>query len=68
VKEPKNTKWREEIMNEVLQAARAGAASTGQIPTDDHLKLFGKKLPKPDKSEAVAATKARSRFKDLHKS
>jgi solute carrier family 8 (sodium/calcium exchanger) len=68
VKEPKNTKWRREIMNEVLQAVRDGAASSGQIPTDDHLKLFGRKLPKPEKSVAVAATKARSRFKDLNKS
>jgi solute carrier family 8 (sodium/calcium exchanger) len=63
VKEPKNTKWRVDIMNEVLEAARAGTASGGQIPTDDHLKLFVRKLPKPDKSVAVADTKARSRFK-----
>lgn len=65
VKMPKNTKWRKEILDKVLHAARTGATASTKIPTDDHLKIFGKKLPKPSKSVAVAATKARSRFKDL---
>jgi solute carrier family 8 (sodium/calcium exchanger) len=68
VKEPKNTKWRQEIMQDVLHAARTGAVCKEKISTDDHLKRYGKKLPKPEKSAVVAATKARSRFKDLSKS
>ncbi len=68
VKEPKITKWRQEIMQDVLHAARTGAVCKEKISTDDHLKRYGKKLPKPEKSAVVAATKARSRFKDLNKS
>jgi solute carrier family 8 (sodium/calcium exchanger) len=64
VKEPKNTNWRQEILENVLAATRTGNASSVKIPTDDHLKGFKKKLPKPEKSVAVAETKSRSRFKD----
>jgi solute carrier family 8 (sodium/calcium exchanger) len=67
VKEAKNTEWRMEIMEEVVEAVRTGAVPSVQIPTDDHLKLFEKKLPKPEKSVIVAATKARSRFRDNSK-
>jgi Cdc6-like AAA superfamily ATPase len=67
VKEAKNTEWRTEIMEEVVEAVRTGTVPSVQIPTDDHLKLYGKKLPKPDKSVIIATTKARSRFRDLSK-
>ena len=48
-----------------MQAVRSGNIPHGTIPTDDHLKLYSKKLPKPGKHEAVAATKERSRFKEV---
>jgi hypothetical protein len=67
VKEAKNTEWRTEIMEEVVEAVRTGTIPCVQIPTDDHLKLYGKKLPRPEKSEIIAATKARSRFRDNSK-
>jgi hypothetical protein len=35
------------------------------IPTDEHLKIYMKKLEKPEKSVAVAATKERRRFKEI---
>jgi hypothetical protein len=35
-----------------------------KIPTDDHLKLYSKKLPKPTKSAAIAATKERRRYSE----
>ena len=35
---------------------------TTEIPTDDMYKKYGKKLPKPTKTEVVAARQARSRF------
>jgi hypothetical protein len=35
-----------------------------EIPTDEHLKCFGKKLPKPEKAVAVAATQESSRFRE----
>jgi hypothetical protein len=37
------------------------------VPTDEHLKRYNKKLPKPDKSVVVAATKERSRFREERK-
>jgi solute carrier family 8 (sodium/calcium exchanger) len=67
VKVAKNTAWRAEIMAEVVEAVRTGTVPTQQIPTDEHLKLYGKREHKPDKSLIVAATKARSRFRDLRK-
>jgi hypothetical protein len=42
---------------------RCGEQPRVQIPTDDELKRYGKKLPKPEKSMAVAATKERTRFR-----
>jgi hypothetical protein len=35
-----------------------------EIPTDDHLKKFGFKLPKPNREEAVAATRENKRFRE----
>ena len=67
VKVAKNTAWRAEIMAQVLEAVRTGTVPTEQIPTDEHLKVYGKRLPRPDKSLIVAATKARSRYRDLSK-
>jgi hypothetical protein len=64
VLEPKDTSWRKEILNEVLQAVGCGEVLDVQIPTDNHLKLYVKKQPRPDKSVAVEATKNRRRFKD----
>jgi hypothetical protein len=49
----------------ILQAVRSRAVPQVTIPTDDHLKLYGKKLPKPAKSIAVAATKERRRYIEL---
>jgi hypothetical protein len=49
-----------------LQAARCSVVPDVQIPTDDHLKRFGKKLPKPLKSSAVEATKRSRRFREEH--
>ena len=64
VKVPKITTWRTDIMKEVVEAVRTRAVPSVQIPTDDHLKLCGKKRnPKPDMAVLVAATKARSRFR-----
>jgi hypothetical protein len=64
VKVPKITTWRTDIMNEVVEAVRCSAVPRLQIPTDDHLKLYGKRRnPKPDMAELVAATKARSRYR-----
>ncbi len=54
-------------MAQVLEAVRTGTVPTEQIPTDEHLKVYGKRLPRPDKSVIVAATKARSRYRDLSK-
>jgi hypothetical protein len=65
VKEPKDTSWRQEIADEVVEAVRRGAVPTVKIPTDDHYKRFGKKLPKPEKSIAVAATKESRRFREI---
>jgi hypothetical protein len=67
VKVAKNTAWRAEILAEVVEAVRSGAVPTEQIPLDDHLKIYGKRQPKPDKSAIVEATKARSRFRDRSK-
>jgi hypothetical protein len=64
VKEPKNTKWRNEIVEEVMLAVQGRKTPYIEIPTDDHLKIYGKKIPKPDKSDAIAATKANRRFRD----
>ena len=68
VKEAKNTLWRWQIMEEVVEAVRTGTEPSVQVPTDDHLKVFAR--PKPsivDKAAVVAATKARSRFRDQSK-
>jgi hypothetical protein len=34
------------------------------IPTDEHLKLYKKKLEKPEKSIAIAATKESKRYRE----
>jgi hypothetical protein len=65
VKEPKNTSWRQEILDEVVEAVRCQEEPGIEIPTDNHLKRYGKKLPKPDKSITLAATKENRRFKEL---
>jgi hypothetical protein len=65
VREPKDTSWRQEITDEVIQAVRCGAAPKVKIPTDNHYKRFGKKLPKPEKSIAMAATKESRRFREI---
>jgi hypothetical protein len=62
VKVPKDTQWRTKIMEEVVEAVKVGAVPTVEIPTDEHLKLYGKKLPKQPMEDLVEATKARSRF------
>jgi hypothetical protein len=67
VKVAKNTVWRSEIMAEVVEAVRTGSVPTEQIPTDEHLKLYVKRQPKPEKVEVIAATKARSRYRDQSK-
>jgi hypothetical protein len=41
---------------------RSKAERWVEIPTDDHFKKFGNKLPKPDKAEVVKATKANKRL------
>jgi len=63
VKEPKNTSWRQEIADEVLQAVRSCAVPTVEIQTDDFYKRFGKKIQKPEKSVAVIATKECRRYR-----
>ncbi len=68
VKEAKNTQWQWQIMEEVVEAVRNGTETSVQVPTDDHLKVFAR--PKPsilDKAAVVAATNARSCFKDQSK-
>ena len=68
VKVEKNTEWRTHIMEEVVEAVRTGTVPSVQVPTYDHLKVFGKRrAAKPDKAAVVAATKARSRFRDHSK-
>ena len=59
LKVAKTTQWRTDIMEEVVEAVRCGAVPTVEIPTDDHLKVYGKQQPKPSLAEVVAATKAR---------
>jgi hypothetical protein len=39
----KNTQWRSDIMEEVVEAVRCGAVPTVEIPTDDHPKVYGKR-------------------------
>jgi hypothetical protein len=63
LKVAKITQWRTDIMEEVVEAVRCGAVPTVETPTDDHLKLYGKRQPKPSLAEVVAASKARSRYK-----
>jgi hypothetical protein len=46
----------------LFQAVRSKAECGMEIPTDDHYKKFGNKVPKPDKTEVVKATKANKRF------
>jgi hypothetical protein len=55
-------------MEEVVQAVRSGAVPSVEIPTDDHLKRYRKQRTEPDMAELVAATKARSRYKEQNKS
>ena len=62
VKVPKDTQWRTKIMEEVVEAVKVGAVPTLEIPTDEHLKLYGKKLARQPMEDLVEATKARSRF------
>ena len=50
VKVAKNTHWRTEIMEEVVEAVRTGTVPKAQVPTYDKLPRFNKKLPKPDKA------------------
>jgi hypothetical protein len=47
-----------------MQAVRSRVEPRVEIPTDDHQKLYGKKLGRPEKSAAVAATKLSQRFRD----
>jgi hypothetical protein len=47
-----------------LQAARCREIPTVEIPTDEHLKHYKKKLPKPEKSIAIAATKESRRYRE----
>jgi hypothetical protein len=35
-----------------------------EVPTDEHLKRYKKRLPKPEKSVVVATTKERNRFRE----
>jgi hypothetical protein len=63
IMQPKDTSWRGQIVEEVLSAVRSGTPPTTDIPTDEHLKRFCKKLPKPVKAVAIAATKKSRRFK-----
>jgi len=62
VKVPKDTSWRKEICDEVLQAVRSQQMPSVKVPTDEHLKLYKKKRTKPVKSIAVPATKKRRRL------
>ena len=59
---PKDTSWRKEILSEVLQAMRCRQVPDVKIPTDEHLKLYSKKRPAPDKSVTIEATKKMRRF------
>jgi hypothetical protein len=47
-----------------LQAVRCQEIPNVVIPTDEHLKLYNKKLPKPEKYIAVAATKQSRRYRE----
>jgi solute carrier family 8 (sodium/calcium exchanger) len=69
LKVPKDTSWRTKIMEEVVDAVRRGAVPSVEVPTFDHLKVFGKRrtIPVPDMAELVAATKARSRYREHSK-
>jgi len=64
VKVEKDNSWRAEIVAEVVEAVRAGVEPQVKVPTYEKLKVFGRKLEKPDKATVVAATKARRRFKN----
>jgi hypothetical protein len=50
-----------------MQAVPSNAVPGVPIPTDDHLKLYHKKLPKPEKSVVIAMTKESRRFRALRK-
>jgi len=63
VKVAKDTRWRAEILAEVVEAVRTHTEPTVKIPTFDNDKIYGKKLPVPDLADVVAATKAKSRFR-----
>jgi hypothetical protein len=63
VKVAKDTRWRAEILSEVVEAVRTGTEPTVMIPTYDVDKIYGNKLPKPDLAEVVAATKAKRRYR-----
>lgn len=64
IMQPKDTSWRGAIVEEVLGAVRSNTPPSVEVPTDDHLKRYLKKLPKPEKAVAVAATKESRRFRD----
>jgi hypothetical protein len=68
MKVPKDTTWRTNIMEEVVDAVRRGAVPS-EVPTYNHLKVFGKRMttPAPDMAELVATTKARSHYRDHSK-
>ena len=52
------------VMLSCFKAVRCDAVPSLKIPTDEHLKLFGKKQPRPPKALVVARTEASRRFKE----
>jgi hypothetical protein len=52
------------VMLSCFKAVRCDAVPSLTIPTDEHLKLFGKKQPRPPKALVVARTEASRRFKE----
>jgi formate hydrogenlyase subunit 4 len=69
LKVQKDTTWRTNIMEEVVDAVRRRAVPSVEVPMYDHLKVFDKQMttPAPDMAELVAATKARSPYRDHSK-
>jgi hypothetical protein len=47
-----------------LQAVQTQAIPDIELPTDEHLKRYPKKKAKPDRSLAIAATKASKRYRE----
>lgn len=64
IREPKNTAWRQRILTNVLTAVRSGMPVKGDIPTDEELKKYSNKVPKPNKEDVIAATRANKRFRE----